>query len=343
MDCIKPITAWRCGSVRCKSDGQISPNLVFSYKEALRWFSSRFGAAAYYMIEQAEVTLPCGKCPNCLSRKRKEQSVRLIHEKSLYDNACFITLTYDENNVPCTDTLSLDNPRKVFSRGDALPVKTLLPDDVTKFLKRLRRRLTYQLKRKKCVRDYVDRIRYFAVGEYGGKTGRPHYHIIIFNWFPSDAVHRQGHDFTSKQIAELWPFGFHLVSRVVDSSCRYCAQYVTKKLVKSSSPLDCCRFPEYCRQSTKNGGIGVPWFFKNHDFCSKVGYCTFRSDGVVYKSGLPKSYIRCLRKYFPDKWLKWRDMAMSRVASNSMSAAVVLARCAKNLVNFRKSLERGVL
>lgn len=343
MDCVKPIIAWKCGTVRCKSDGQISPNLVFSYNQALKWFCTRYGAEGFAMLERSEVALPCGKCPNCLARKRRMQSVKLIHEKSLYENACFITLTYDEDNVPCTDTLSCDSPRKAYSRGSELPVKTLYPEDVTKFLKRLRRHLEYQCKRKHDGRDHVDHIRYFCVGEYGGRTGRPHYHIIVFNWFPSDAKFFDKRNYTSKTIAKLWPFGFHLVSRVVDNSCRYCAQYVTKKLVKSASPLDSCRIPEHVRQSTKSGGIGVPWFLKYHEHVGAVGYCTFRSNGIVYRSGLPKSYVRAFRKYFPEKWRAWRDRLLASPIAHVSSVEDSVARARLNAEWFRRTVERGVL
>ena len=64
------------------------------------------------------------------------------------DNA-FVTLTYADDQLPDGNSLC--------------------PEDVTKFLKRLRKRI-----------DPV-KIRYFLCGEYGeGSTSRPHYHLILF-------------------------------------------------------------------------------------------------------------------------------------------------------------------
>lgn len=70
-------------------------------------------------------------------------------------SAHFITLTYDTDFVPISKNGFMSLNKR----------------DVQLFLKRLR---------KKC-NDSEHPIKYYAVGEYGGKTKRPHYHIILFN------------------------------------------------------------------------------------------------------------------------------------------------------------------
>lgn len=89
--------------------------------------------------------LPCGKCIMCRKGKVNEWAYRLCLEKSIWKDASFITLTYNEENLP----------------ENGLLVKS----DLQKFFKRLRK--------------YVD-VRYFACGEYGSQFGRPHYHAIVF-------------------------------------------------------------------------------------------------------------------------------------------------------------------
>ena len=103
------------------------------------------------------VTIPCGQCYGCIEDKRREWFVRLNSHLESADSASFITLTYEDEKLPKT------------SEG----IHTLCKEDLQKFFKRLR----YYYKWKK--------IKYYAVGEYGTKTERPHYHAIIFN-LPSD-------------------------------------------------------------------------------------------------------------------------------------------------------------
>jgi hypothetical protein len=96
--------------------------------------------------------LPCGKCPPCKKRRTSGWSFRLIKEGERSNSALFITLTYDTEFVPIT------------SNG----FMTLNLLDLQKFFKRLRKRTN-------------EKIKYYAVGEYGSQKARPHYHIILFN------------------------------------------------------------------------------------------------------------------------------------------------------------------
>ena len=94
--------------------------------------------------------VPCGKCMACRQQKRKEWSMRVLHESTEYRNECFTTLTYSDDNLP--------------ENG------SLVKRDLQLFFKRLRKALPPSQK-----------IRYFACGEYGDTYFRPHYHTILFN------------------------------------------------------------------------------------------------------------------------------------------------------------------
>lgn len=104
--------------------------------------------------------VPCGKCIQCLQAKRASWTHRieqeLIHAKSSH----FITLTYDEKHLTKTEA------------GQGILVKKDLQD----YFKR--------------VRAYNPGIKYYAVGEYGDKTDRPHYHAIVFNSYPGLLVQK---------------------------------------------------------------------------------------------------------------------------------------------------------
>ena len=112
--------------------------------------------------------IPCGKCPTCKARRVSAWSFRLMQELKRSISAKFITLKYNDTNLPITRN----------------GYHTLSRRDLTLFFKKLRKQRT-----KAENRSYP--IRYFAAGEYGGKIGRPHYHVILFNATPA-------------QIAEAW-------------------------------------------------------------------------------------------------------------------------------------------
>lgn len=100
---------------------------------------------------------PCGRCYECKKRIVHAWGFRLMQEEKKSISANFITLTYATTNVPIT-------------KGGRL---TLWKRDVQLFFKRLRKAHPPGTKQPS--------IKYFAVGEYGGRTARPHYHVILFN------------------------------------------------------------------------------------------------------------------------------------------------------------------
>lgn len=90
----------------------------------------------------------CGKCYLCRIQRRREWKLRLWHENEYHARSSFLTLTYDEDNIPENNSL----------------VKIHLQN----FIKRIR---SYQP---------GETIKHYSVGEYGEKTSRPHYHSILF-------------------------------------------------------------------------------------------------------------------------------------------------------------------
>jgi len=96
--------------------------------------------------KDASTPFPCGKCLPCRINRARVWQHRMELEASVHLESSFVTLTYQDEFLPFE----------------------LKKDHLQKFIKRLR----YYGKRK---------IRYYAVGEYGTKFKRPHYHIIAFN------------------------------------------------------------------------------------------------------------------------------------------------------------------
>lgn len=142
--------------------------------------------------------VPCGKCAACLTNRANQWTFRLEKELENSENPCyFVTLTYDDDHLPWTDL----SP-------------TVCRRDVQLFFKRLRKVVS-------------SRLRYFLTSEYGEEFGRPHYHMILFN-FDSDPVN----------IERAWQNGFVRFGSVTAASIRYVTKYfVTPQEVIPSGSL----------------------------------------------------------------------------------------------------------
>lgn len=319
MKCLSPIDAWICG-LKYAKDGVLSQNRVFSSSEALEYYS--FMPA---LMEKNYSPVPCGKCAICQIRKRKDMTVRLAHERSMHKDCCFITLTYDDDHLPKTNAADWKSSESVpcLWRGDDFGYATLLPTDVQLFIKRLRRHLEYRPKKPTSqARDHVDCIRYFAVGEYGTTTHRPHYHILIFGWQPSDMVLHQlksNHRICrSAQIEKLWTYGYSTVCDVEYGVAKYCARYVTKKFARLEKPLPDEKYicPEFTLQSVRNGGIGSSWLNCYYTNIAN-GFVTVRTgQDRISKCAVPKYYYDRLRKINLPYWLELRDQKIQFLQDN---------------------------
>lgn len=137
-------------------------------------------------LSKQDMVVPCGKCAFCAVTKRSDWSTRLLYEAKMHTVKKFITLTYA-------------NPHLTWDHGNPQLVKA----DLQKWFKR--------------VRKAGYRIRYFAVGEYGSTTFRPHYHVLLFGDVP-DAL-----------IRSSWPLGQVHIGTVTAASVMYCLGYLVNK------------------------------------------------------------------------------------------------------------------
>lgn len=181
--------------------------------------------------------LPCGTCDACKLERSRQWAVRCMHEASMYDDNCFVTLTYADEHLPFGNSLCLE--------------------DFQKFMKRLRRRFSNE------------RIRFFHCGEYGERFGRPHYHVCLFGFDFRDKVFlgkRKGLPvWRSPILEELWPFGRSEIGSVTFESAAYVARYVMKKVTGPKAEEHYAgREPEYVTMS-RRPGIGRAWYEKFKD------------------------------------------------------------------------------
>lgn len=163
---------------------------------------------------------PCGQCLFCRINQRREWVARLLLEAACHRSNQFVTLTYEDGKLPtqlipgvATVHSALKNPAVALQPG------TLSKTDLTRFFKRLRK---------------VGNFRYYAVGEYGEKMGRPHYHALLF-----------GSDFTDEELKDCWKFGHVHQGEVNAASVTYCVEYLIKYRTKKDDLLDLRREPEF--------------------------------------------------------------------------------------------------
>lgn len=232
MGCFRPLDASRLES------GEIS-------------FSARSG-------EGDAIKLPCGQCIGCRIDRSRMWAVRCMHEASLHEENCFITLTYADEHLPKNGSLDYV--------------------DFQKFMKRLRKS--------------AGQLRFYMCGEYGELNWRPHFHAILFGfqfrdkklWMKTgsgELIYR------SELLERLWPFGHSSIGDVTLKSAGYVARYVMKKITGDLAESHYERItqdgevvklrPEFNRMSLKPG-IGQKWF---DQFYSDV----YPGDSVVLEGG----------------------------------------------------------
>lgn len=168
--------------------------------------------------------VPCGKCYNCLQRKRAEWSLRLQNELQYSSSAFFITLTYsDEYRLDKLNDYN-NHETEEYVKDVCSVHKTHLQNWIKRF-----RKLN------------PNGVRYYAVGEYGTKSKRPHYHVLLFNCKP---------ELLEANLQKSWTFGGTHVGNITDASIHYVTGYVINKYI---APNDLN--PEFALMS-RNPGIG---------------------------------------------------------------------------------------
>jgi len=228
------------------------------------------------------VTVACGQCIGCRVDRTEDWATRIVHEASLHDLSQFVTLTYSDKQLP--------------------PGNTLVKKDFQDFIKRLRY-------------HHRERLRYFAVGEYGDTSERAHYHAVIFGIDFSDKRPHSKNEhgdqlFTSDLLDSIWGKGHAFFGKVTVQSARYVAKYCIKKVNGSMAAGHYgTRAPEFAIMSLKPG-IGSGWFEKHQ---SDV----YPSDFIVLQ-GKKRSPPR----FYDEQYSRIDEVGLQAVKSRRLSKAM---------------------
>lgn len=153
------------------------------------------GELYYGKVYNDDLLVPCGRCVPCKKRRVNDWVFRMKQEDKVSSSSFFITLTYDRKHVPIT-----------FNK-----FMTLQQKDFQNFMKRLRKLTT-------------NKLRYYAVGEYGEENKRPHYHIILFNLEDVDLIPKAWTCPISKKL-----IGNVHAGKVTGASISYTTKYIDKE------------------------------------------------------------------------------------------------------------------
>jgi len=206
-------------------------------------------------LKHLEHAVPCGRCIGCRLERSRQWAVRCVNEANLHEHNAFITLTYRDDALP------------VSLGGGGNP--TLLPRDLQLFFKRLRK-------------HYGTGIKYFACGEYGSKTLRPHYHACVFNLNFSDKIpyKKTGQNilYTSKVLDKIWSHGNCIIGDLTFDSAAYVARYCVEKLNGPAAIYydEQAIEPEFVRMSLKPA-IGKAHFDKFSSDIYPIDSCIINS------------------------------------------------------------------
>lgn len=261
--------------------------------------------------EWKAIKTPCGGCLDCRLRKSREMAIRCVHEAQMNAEKgnCFITLTYNNENLPEGNTFDFSHP--------------------VKFMKRLRR-------------YYGNGIKSYGCAEYGEKGGRPHYHLLVFGLRPSDMYfwrnsgnpRMQCKLYRSPSIEKLWgkgkgknfvQFGNVEIGEVTFQSAAYVARYVLKKnKEKTELEKELGRFHEKSICVSRREGIGLGWIKKYYSDVYTQDLVYFKNrKGSVQKMKPPRYYDRKVQDL---KLVEFEKLKLQRIVDSS-----------KNLVEQTKS------
>lgn len=196
-------------------------------------------------LRKQEMVVPCGKCLDCRNRRVQSWVFRLLQQEKLHGTSVFATLTYSPETIRRT------------KNGFA----TLEKKDVQNFFKRLRKNTGKKT------------IKYYACGEYGTRTMRPHYHAIIF-------------DTNYDEVEKAWGMGQIHIGDTRGESIAYVTKYICKpKKVPMHKNDD--RQPEFSLMSKGMGSNYLTPQMIKYYHEGKISYVT-QPGG--FKQALPRYY-----------------------------------------------------
>lgn len=221
--------------------------------------------SVYNIYTKQYLSVPCGHCKACLLHKSSRYTLLSTLESITHRHTYFVTLTYANEYlpkcriVPCGEKYTLVD----YDTGELLKENVeILDKDLDLMYQKVGKDYIPYLNKYelqlfiKRLRDYYARkgvkLRYHAVGEYGPKHFRPHYHLLL--WLEGQGTY---YPTLPENINKAWTYGRTDCQISKGNTSRYVSGYA-------------------------NSFGFVPSFFKTNEFCP---FCT-------HSQKLGEAYIR---------------------------------------------------
>lgn len=295
MSCYAPLKGWKIGKTDSGADKYMltSYGINFIVRNDLRYDNgkiekydlplasiSRLKIPRPY-IQSDPIPIPCGQCIGCRLDYARSWANRCLLEMQHYDSNMFLTITYDDDHLPCTLGTTPD--------GEIVVSHPLVKKDWQLFMKRLRKRFPEK------------KLRFFMAGEYGDSSFRPHYHAIIFGLELNDLEwYKRAGDydyFTSDLLNSCWTDdngvlkGYIVVCPATIETAAYTARYCTKKVNSVVSDLydQLHLTPEFTLMSRKPG-IGTQYFEEHQKSLLESDHLFIPTDKKGVRMNIPRYF-----------------------------------------------------
>lgn len=249
--------------------------------------------------------IPCKHCWACQLRYAAEWATRIMCETKRHKDNYFITLTYDDANLPMFESCCYTDKDgyKYEYENDGTWMGTLEPKDVNRFINTLR---------KHYERQGITDIKYFYCGEYGTENGRPHYHMILMGapldpkqFYSLKLDDKKFAHWKSKELEKWWNKGFVDVAEVEWANCSYVARYCMKKINNENDPREYAeagKLKEYVRMS-RRPSIGRLYYEQNKDHIYECDEIIQRNvSGKITSLKPPSAWDKLLKEQDPEKY-----------------------------------------
>lgn len=240
--------------------------------------------------DHRKMVVSCGKCLSCIVQKARSKAGVCQEQEKLSKYTFFVTLTYAPKFVPkafcdfrkvegkqVVDMYDIETgeliasqfykhslAKQIIRRSDDGYLHYARYTDVQKFIKRLRRKITYN-------NISNEKIKYYSVSEYGPRTFRPHFHLLVYFDDPKIA------EVFNQYVSACWTLGYNMSSLSRGGSSSYCASYVNS----------CVALPDLFKTSATNPK-------SSHSSCLALPLAS-QEFAEIYKNE-PKRFVRIVER-----------------------------------------------
>lgn len=196
-------------------------------------------------VKRREV--PCGVCYSCRYNRARHWTGRIIFQSIMRPGVVSLTLTYSDSNL-----------NFIVDKTDwSVSFATLKIRDYQLFLKRFRKLIKVP-------------IQYYICGEYGEKTERPHYHVLLWGvphhdtlipgtlYKLADLKRNVDYPDLAKDLLRCWQLGNIHCATFTPQFAAYCAKHTTKFNYAIDPDALGVRLPQFARMSLKPAIGDVP-------------------------------------------------------------------------------------